>query len=164
MTDIYDKIKFRKENRIKKFHLDCLSFKETFSSADQRQEQLKLSDIVGLTETNNSYNLGEFVVALSAPDSDFLLVPEKGKIIAPYNENKLYQKGSLCYPPFDHYLGNSGFLIGVDVVSDNQGDYHLNKSGREKINLRQLREILRKEYVDEVTIVLSVKNKQPKPF
>ncbi len=157
MNEEYNKIKFHKKGRIKKFRLDSLSFLDALVSAEEWHESLKISDLVGKTETNNHYNLDECVVALSAEDSSFLFLSSKSVIAAPYDSSKLYQSGILCFPTFDSFLGKLGYILGADVVSDRQGDYFFEASGREKLTIKHLREIVKQDYVAEVALILSVK-------
>lgn len=153
----YNKIKFRKKEPIKKFYLDSLSFLDAIASAEERHNSLKISDLIGKTETNNPYNLDECVVALSAEDSKFLFISDKSVIVAPYNPNRLYQSGILFFPPFDSFLGNLGYVLGTEIISDNQGDYLFKTPGREKLTLGHLRRIIEQDYVAEITLTLSVK-------
>lgn len=146
----------RKERGIPKFYLDTLSFMDAFSSAESGQESLKLSEILGQTETHNHYSLGQFVVSLSAEDSDFLRVRDGTIIVKPYNLDELFCKGILIYPPFDQFLGKEGYIFGKDVESDNQGDYLFTGSGKNKLTLGNLRNILSLDYVDEVMMVLDI--------
>jgi len=156
----YAKIKFRKKEKkekIKKFRLDYLSFLDAFITAAKEQESLKLKDIFGLTETNNHYDLDELIIGLSTEDAKFLSFRSNSVIIKPYEPDKIYQRGSLSYPPFDQFLSNEGYVFGKDITSDNQGDYIFQDSGRKKIILGHLRKIIRLDYVEDVMMILSVK-------
>ncbi len=157
MGNEYTKLKFYKKGRIKKFHLDSLSFLDALVSAEEQHDSIKISALVGKTETHNHYNLDEGVAVLSAEDSQFLFVSDKSVIVAPYNPNRLYQSGILFFPPFDYFLGKLGYILGTEVVSDNQGDYFFKAPGREKLTLGHLREIIKQDYVAKVALTLSVK-------
>ncbi|MEK6899504.1 MAG: hypothetical protein AABX05_00105 [Nanoarchaeota archaeon] len=153
---MYRKIVMWKEHSMPKFRLDALSFMGAFSSAEIGQEILKLSEILGQTETHNHYSLEQFVVSLSAEDSAFLRVRDDNILVKPYDPDELSCKGVLIYPPFDEFLGKEGYVFGGDVNSDNQGDYIFTWSGRDKLTLGDLRNILRLDYVAEVMMVLDV--------